>query len=208
MSTTDPTIPAGQALTFAAPKGGVAWRLRNTTHGLLIETDDVVSMEPEGATPAGAQGFRPLLRIQPDQVQVRGDLAVDGSIDRAFDPHKFVGRWRVIRGEAPGNKDIAVIERLIDGRFRLTYERADRERPVPAFEYFLRFNPRTSTLDNDDASNPGHPDRCISFWDGRARGGDGKHRIFAMRSGKGHAEDPLRNLPFENDDGTWGAEGG
>lgn len=161
-------------------------------------------------------GGRPVLTVNANGVTVLGDLRVDGEIQRAFDHRKFDGRWTVIAGEAPGKENVAILTPT-DGRggYRLTYE-ANGE--PSAYEYFLRFNPRTATLDCDHDAHNGddHPDRSLSFWDGRARGGDGKHRIFAMHRLK-EGTKKARLLPWEWNresadppptQGAWGAEEG
>lgn len=203
----DVWIKRGCSLIFEAPEGGDEWRMRNTAQGLVIET-----------------GGKPVLRLKPDKVLIRSDLGVDGQIGREFDCHKFVGEWEVIAGDAPEKKDFAIIELVEGDRFKLTYRRKDKT--SSDFEYFLKFNARTGTLDRDLNKSADHPDRCISFWDGRARGGDEKHRIFAMRKGREKEERKydsadLKNyfLPWEleedglaiagdPDNGTWGAQEG
>lgn len=215
----DVTIPPGRALIFTAPEGGREWRLHNTAQGLMIEEAQPASISPMRG--------RPILTLTPEGVIVRGDLIVDGQVRREFDCRKFAGEWEVIEGSIPGDppkeakeKRFAIIRHLADGSFILSYRREEDQQPA-SYQYFLRFNPRTGTLDSEPGKNDGHPGRCISFWDGRARGGDGKHRIFAMRRRKDHGAEPFNPdhyLPWElneagdavrdDDNGTWGAEEG
>ncbi len=205
-------IPPEAALIFAAPEGGVVWKLRNTAQGLVFETGAII---PAGVDRPASIQDRPVFRLMPEKALIRGDLGVDGLMGREFDAHKFVGRWKVLNpGGAPGDSDVAIIGLESDGLFRLTYEKNGQPGP---YEYFLRFHARTGTLDCEESRNQSHPDRCISFWDGKARGGDGKHRIFAMRRTKGPGPvNLLHYLPWEinkagdglldDDNGTWGAE--
>jgi len=209
----DINIPAGSALTFAAPEGGSEWKLRNTELGLVIET-----------------GNRPIGRLTPEGMVVRGDMIVDGEIRRELDCHKFVGEWTVVEGHSRNrgrgsepDQSIAIIRNLGGGKFEIGFR--DPKTEEQKMLQTLRFNPRTGTLDDDDPVRGG-PDRCISFWDCKTRGG-ATNRIFAMRRGKGPGILPVDAealetvfLPWElttdengkptgaSENGTWGAEGG
>lgn len=205
------TLSPGASLTFAAAQGEVEWRLRNTERGLGIEVVDE----------RDSQKWRSILRLTPRGVFITGTLTVDGEIKQDFDPDKFVGTWEVIAGSIPNKKDKyhAIIDRE-DDKFILTYSYPGG-RPSE-HRYVLRYNPRTRTLDGSAEENGGRPSRSISFWDGRRTGGDGRHKIYAIRqsevipaSGADGSESffPWElhedGTPLTGDNGTWGAtEGG
>lgn len=197
----DVVIPPEGALVFQPPEEGVTgWTMRNTAHGLLIEETPSLPGSPS----------RPILRLTPESVVVRGDLMIDGAMRRELDCHKFEGRWAVYLDSGNSGRvgEKARIRRLEGNKFGLYNDKTNE------LVQYLYYNPRTATLD-DDPDDPEVLDRSISFWDCKTRGGD-RNRIFAMRRQKpGARPDPANCLPWEldeegnvlvNDSGTWGAE--
>lgn len=178
-------------------KSGIEWNIRPTDQGLLIEAND-----------------RTLLRLTQEGVFIRGNLSVDGQINREFDCHKFVGEWKVLPNGSVSLPDPDYMILRLKGNIFELFSRPGLN-GKEEFEQALRFNVRTGSLESLD-EGPG-PDRSISFWDRKSHtwGAQQANRIFGMR--RERAGQKNNYLPWEidpktgqvfDDNGTWGAEEG